>query len=195
MINLLNPDDLTQLKAARLNVSLRRFAVLSALIMLGVASIFGIGFWLAYQDRSAVTRQHQSAQQELDKYKEAVDTAATYRSNLKTAKQILNREMVFSTFLTDLGALMPAGTIIEDLSLSTTTDSRTPGAINFTARAKSYDAVLLIKQSLESSKLLSDVRIGSTSTPEERPTSGIESTYPYEATFEVVVNALKGSAK
>ncbi len=195
MINLLNPDDLAQLRAARLNVSLRRFAVLSGLIMAGVISIYGIGFWLAYQERTAVSLQHRSAQQELDQYKEVVDTAAAYRSNLKTAKQILGREMVFSTFLTDLGTLMPSGTIIENLSLSTTTASRTPGAVGFTARARSYDDVLRIKQALEDSELLSDVRIGSTSTPEERPSSGIESIYPYEANFEVVVNALKGTKK
>lgn len=196
MINLLDPEQQRQLKAARLNVKLRRFVVLSSVVVLGVGVVYGVGFWLARSERAVAEANHQTAEQELSKYATTVTDAATYRQNLATAKQILGNEMVFSTFLTDLGSLMPQGTILDSINLSTDqASSQNKGAVTLATRAKSYDSVLKIKQAFEGSSLFSDVRILNTSVGDKTGASGNALTYPYTATFELVVNALKGSAK
>lgn len=195
MINLLDPEEQRQLKAARLNVKLRRFVVLSLVVVLGVGVIYGTGFWLALNDRSVAEASHTTAEQELTQYAKDASEAAAYRQNLSTAKQILSNQMVFSDFLTSLGALMPPNTIIGNLSLSTKASAKTTASINFTTRAKSYDDVLKIKQAFETSTLFSDVQILNTNVPEKVDGTGIQAAYPYEATFQVVVNALKGTSK
>lgn len=196
MINLLDPEDLRQLRAARLNVKLFRFATLSLIVVLGVGAIYGAGFWLALRDRAETTAKHQESEQQLAKYTDTADKAKAYRQDLTIAKQILGGGMTFSTFLTDLGALMPPNTIVANLSVSTkTSGGQKAGTLSFLTRAKSYDDVLKIKQAFETSELFTDVKIVSTSVPEKPADQGIAERYPYEATFEVTINALKGAAK
>lgn len=196
MINLIDPEQQRQFKAARLNVKLRRFVILSSVVVVCVSAVYGVGFWLALQERAAAGTNHNDAEQELTTYTKAASDAAVYRQNLATAKQILGSEMVFSDFLMNLGALMPANTIVESINLSTSkAKTDTSGTITFITRAKSYEDVLKIKQAFESSTLFSDVRIMNTSVPEKLGATGNQAVYPYEATFEVVVNALKGTAK
>lgn len=196
MINLIDPEDRRQLRAARLNVKLFRFVVLSLIVILGVGAVYGTGFWLALSDRAEATTKHQESEEQLAHYADAASKAAAYRQDLTVAKQILGGGMTFSTFLTDLGALMPPNTIVANLSISTKTGGgQKTGALSFLTRAKSYDDVLKIKQAFETSELFSDVRIVSTSVPEKPADQGIAERYPYEATFEVTVNALKGATK
>lgn len=196
MINLLDPEDLKQLRAARLNVKLFRFATLSLIVVLGVGGIYGAGFWLALSDRAAADTKLQANEQQLAQYTAIADQATAYRQDLTIAKQILGGGMTFSTFLTDLGTLMPPNTIVASLSISTkTANGQKAGSISFLTRARSYDDVLKIKQAFENSDLFSDVKIMNTSVPEKPADQGIAERYPYEATFEVVVNALKGAKK
>lgn len=196
MINLLDPEDLRQLRAARLNVKLFRFVTLSLIVVLGVGAVYGAGFWLALRDRAEATTKHQESEQQLAKYTDVASKATAYRQDLTIAKQILGNGMTFSTFLTDLGALMPPNTIVANLSVSTkTSGGQKAGTLSFLTRTKSYDDVLKIKQAFETSELFSDVKIVSTSVPEKPADQGIAERYPYEATFSVTVNALKGATK
>lgn len=194
MINLLDPEQQRQLKAARLNVRLLRFVTLSLIVVVGVGLVYGAGFWLAFDNRAAAETDYQAAEKELQQYAAVATEAANYRQNLATAKQILGSEMVFSSFLTDFGALMPPNTIVDSLSLSTETVAKAADtSVSITTRAKSYTDVLKIKQAFETSSLFSSVRIVNTSVPDKPETVGVMATYPYEATFEVIVNALKGT--
>lgn len=196
MINLLDPEELKQLRAARLNVKLFRFVTLSFIVILGVGVVYGAGFWLALNDRAAADNKYQASEQQLAQYKNVTDQATAYRQDLTIAKQILGGGMTFSTFLTDLGALMPPNTIVANLSISTKTgSSQKAGIVSFLTRAKGYDDVLKIKQAFETSELFSDVKIISTSVLEKPAEQGIAERYPYEATFEVTINALKGAIK
>lgn len=196
MINLLDPEQERQLRAGRLNVRLVRFFVLSLLIAVGVGSVYTAGFWLVTRDRDVAEQQQQAINQDLEGYTVLANSAKEYRQNLAVAKQILGNQMVFSTFLTDLGALMPTNTIVETLAISTaSTSASTTGALSLATRAKNYDDVLNIKKAFETSALFSNVRIMKTSVPEKPDVGGIGAIYPYQATFEVVLNALKGTVK
>lgn len=194
MINLLDPEKQRQIKAARLNVKLRRFVVLSLVVVAGVGIVYGSGFWIAHNERSTAKADYTSSETELKKYRKIADAASVYRQNLATAKQILNNGMVFSTFLTDLGATMPSNTIIESLNITVNQPgSQNPGTINLITRGKSYGDILRTKQAFENSKILSSIKIIKTNAPEKIAERGIEAIYPYEGSFQVTVNALKGA--
>lgn len=195
MINLLDPEKQRQIKAARLNIKLRRFVALSLVVVIGVGIVYGAGFWIAYNERTAAKAEHTQSETELAKYKKIADEAKTYRQNLTTAKQILGTGMTFSTFLTDLGSIMPGNTIIDSFNVSVKrSGSQTPGTIDLATRGKSYGDILKTKQAFEDSKLFSNVKIIRTNVPEKIAERGIDATYPYEATFQVTINALKGTA-
>ena len=196
MINLLNPEEQKQIRAARLNVRLVRFTLLSLVVAIGVVTIYGVGFWLARNDRSVAERENEISKTKLTKYEGVAKEAATYRQNLTTAGQILGTGMTFSKFLTDMGALMPANTILDGVNVSTNASgTKSTGIFNFVARAKSYNDILNIKSAFEHSSLLSDVKIVRTSVPDKPAEKGIAAAYPYEATLQVTVNALKGTTK
>ena len=192
MINLLNPEDIKQIRAARLNMQLRGFVMLTAVIALGVASIYGVGFWFASQERAVANEQHTAAQTKLKDYEVVKDEAANYRKNLAVAQAILAKEIIFSEFLTNTASILPPNTILSELNLSTKVASgaKKLGSMSLQARAKSYNDVLRLKDSLEASPLFSDVRIAQANVLEKPATSGIEVSYPYEATYDVIVEQL-----
>lgn len=196
MINLLDPEKQRQIKAARLNVKLRRFVALSLVVVVSVGVVYGAGFWIASNERISAKAEHTTSETELKKYQKVVNAAKVYRQNLTTAKQILSNGMTFSSFLTDLGSTLPANTIIDSLSVSVKrTGSQSPGTIELSTRGKSYDDILKTKHAFENSKILSSVKIIRTNVPEKPAEKGIAATYPYEATFQVTINALKGAPK
>lgn len=197
MINLLNPGSISDIKSARFNVRLRRYMILIALIGLGIIGIYGAGFWFAHQEYAVANERHEKSEQELQHYAAVQKKIIDYRANLKIADKILNSGVVFSQFLTDTGNVMPANTILSNLTISTQTPSASqkPGSLVLEARTKSYDDALKLKESLTSSSLFSDVRIISVNVPEKRAASGIESVYPYQARYDVVINQLAGISR
>ncbi|MGE5312970.1 MAG: hypothetical protein ACM3MA_03145 [Acidobacteriota bacterium] len=191
MINLLNPSVVSDLKSARLNVRLRRAVLVCSLIALGVAGIYGGGFWFARQEYLDAEDRNNKAQAELRDYADVKKTAATYRANLIIAEKILTKEVTFSKLLTDTGAIMPQNTVLANLTLATTTTvsaNSKPGALQLAARTKSYDDALRLKESLESSPLYSDVHLLQVAKPEKPADRGLEALYPFQATYNVILD-------
>lgn len=196
MINLLNPATIKELRWARLNVRLRQYALLMIGVGLGVLVVYGAGFWFAHQEYVTATAQHDKALAGLKDYSAVKKQIADYRSNLTIADKILDNGIVFSTFLTDTGSIMPANTILSNLSLttaSTNSSGQKPGAAQLQAWAKSYDDTLRLKESLEKSPLFSDVHLTTASAPEKPVTTGIRANYPIEATYNLVIDQLGAS--
>lgn len=190
MINLLNPDDLKQLRAARLNVRLRRYLVITLVALVGVAGIYAFGFKLANDDYQVAQQENAKAQEQFKGYANLKNDATTFRKNLSVASKILGNEVRFSNFLTDLAKLLPPDVIISDITLTTKkpSSSNTQNITQIKARAKDYDDVLNLKTNLEKSPMFSDVKIRSTSTPSDTKTlAGVEITYPYQVIFDVVI--------
>ncbi len=191
MINLLNPDSLKEIRAARLNIRLRRFAVLTLLIAVGIGGIYGVGFWLANHEKAVAQEQHDAALVKLQQYANVKTDAEAYRQNLATASKILSGEIVFSNFLIDTAQLLPPNTILSSLHLSTTANSSKPGELSLEARGKSYADILALKGRLQSdASIFTDVRITSTGKIDESTASTIEEKYPFWATFTVILKKL-----
>lgn len=186
MINLLPHEDKRQLAASRANTMLLRynFFLLGALAFLGLA----IGATYLY-----LTSTQASAEEKIRKNKEEAVTYAAvekqaqeFRSNLAIAKQILDKEVVYTKAMLAIAQLLPEGVIIETLNLDSATFG-TPITLNF--QAKNVEAAVNLKGAFENSSLLTNVNfqsIGTQVTPDNKE-------YPVAISMNVTIN--KGAAE
>lgn len=159
MINLLPPQTKRHIRAARQNIVLRRYCFLVVFSALLFSAIFAVGFWVTSDEKSQAERAKAADQQAMAQYADVREQAEQFASDLKTAKEILGGSVSFSDLIIDIAATVPPGVVLNNLALGATTQK---GPIDITGRAKSYDAVLAIKTSLESSDIFQDVNIAST---------------------------------
>lgn len=193
MINMISPEQKRDIRAARINVILVRYAVILVLLAVLVTLIYGLGFWLVEKDKIAVNDKL-SSQVEQSKVFAAVEhDANTFRQNLTIAKTILDKETSYSTFLTTLASDLPSGTLLTNLSIGTATTATQKG-LTLDARTSSYAKVLELKNRLEQSVLFENVNIVNASRPDDISVlSGLEGRYPYEASYNVKLSALKNA--
>lgn len=193
MINLLSPESKRNIRAARLNVTLRTYLLLTLCVLVSMASIYGVGFYLIANEKAIAERDRAAGEVKLAQYAAATKQAETYKANLAVVKQILTNEIVYSDFLTQTAAALPSNTILSNLTLSTQIKpGAKPGATNLEARAKSYNDVLNLKEFLDKSGIFTDVSIVTTKRPEDfSKLTGIQRLYPYEATLSVVIDTKK----
>jgi len=193
MINLLSPESKRSIRAARLNVTLRTYFVLTFLVVAGMGAIYGAGFYLVANEKAVAEKEKAAGSLQLAQYAAATKQAETYKANLAVVKQILTNEIVFSDFLTNTAAALPNNTILSNLTLSTAVKpGAKAGATNLEARAKSYDDVLRLKEYLDKSGIFTNVSILTTTRPDDiSKLTGIERQYPFEATLSVVINTKK----
>lgn len=193
MINLLSPESKRSIRAARLNVTLRGYLVLTLLVVTGIGSIYGIGFYLVANEKAVAQKEKEAGELQLAQYAAATKQADTYKANLAVVKQIMSNEIVYSQFLTDTAAALPPNTILSNLTLSTAIKpGKKPGATALEARAKSYADVLLLKEYLDKSGIFTGVSIVTTTRPDDlSKLTGIPRQYPYEATLNVTINTAK----
>lgn len=197
MINLLNPVDVKELRAARVNVRLRRFVILTFLAIGIIGTIYAVSFRIASVSYDTAVAKSSTTEEKLKEYETIKKEAKQYQSNLTVAKKILGSEITFSTFITDLATSLPPNTILESLTLSTKSIgslSGKPITTQLSAKAKGYADVIALKTNLEKrTNLFSAVRITST-TLNSTATDALTRTYPYSVTFSVVI-AEQGGTK
>ncbi|MFI5212420.1 MAG: PilN domain-containing protein [Candidatus Saccharimonadales bacterium] len=185
MINLLPFEDKRQIQAGRTNSLLIRYNVflLGGLIFLGAA----VGITYVYLSSTKATAQQTIAdnQSKVGSYAAVKNQADQFRSNLTTAKQILDRQATYTKVILEIAQLLPQGVILQNLNL----DSQTFGSPTIlSAQAKNYAGALALKDAFQSSDLFSNVHFQSISTS---PTPG----NPYPFTINLSVTIQKGAAK
>ena len=135
MINLLPPSIKQDIRYARHNTKLLRWAGVL------VASIAGIGIIMLsgklYLNRSikAYTNQVDRTQENLksQKFEETQKRVDEISSSLKLATQVLSREVLFSKLFRQIGTAIPPNASLTDLKIG-----KIEGAIDLTAAAKDY---------------------------------------------------------
>lgn len=146
MINLLPHEKKAEIRAGRVNVVVRQY-----IIMLGVATLFlavvvGAAYILLHTQRSEAQRRFAESSRKLTEYEATKQQADTFRSQLGIAKQVLDKEVVYSALLLRIAASIPSGVVIDNLSL----DSQALGTpILITAHAKNKAAALRLKQEFQ----------------------------------------------
>jgi Tfp pilus assembly protein PilN len=186
VINLLPHEEQRQLRAARTNVLLFRYN----LLLLGAVAFLIIAVSTTY---IYLTNTKDLAQlnitQNNDKSSSFIpikNQADQFRTNLATAKQILDREVTYTKVVLAIAKVLPSGVVLENLNL----DSQTFGtATTLVAHAKDYSRALALKESFQTSNLFSDVHFESIATGDS--TSNAD----YPVTVNLNVTITKDAAK
>lgn len=180
MINLLPKDEKRQLYAARTNTLLVRYniALAASITFLGLAmavAYFYLNTAMATSRQTIIDNEARATG-----YATIQSQAEVFRSNLSTAKQILDAEVAYTKVTIAIAGLMPPGTILDKLNLDSSTFG-TPTVL--TAQAKNYDNALALKDAFQKSSLFSDVHFQSITTGGTGEASG----YPYTVSLNVTI--------
>jgi hypothetical protein len=149
MINLLPPAEKEAIMFARYNTQLRRWIVGACVGLAGVAVVvLGGQMYLrqttdSYESAIATSKQDLARQQQTETLKQVKDI----QNSLKLVVSVLSREVLFSKLLQQVGLIMPKGTVLENLSLST--ESETETAFDLTASAVDYQSASQVQINLQ----------------------------------------------
>lgn len=135
MINLLPPDVKASYRYAHRNVGLRRWIVLLVLVLIGLGGLATYGLLDIHQSTTGYQRQVTSLQAQLQK-EQLAQTEKQVRditSSLKLAVQVLSQEVLFSKLITQIGAAMPNGAVLSNLSIN-----KTAGGLDLSANTTDY---------------------------------------------------------
>lgn len=192
MINLMPPLVRQDLKAARVNVMLVRYVVMLFVLTLAISLIYGAGFWIAHQEKRTMLARLEDQNMKAKQYSKVRKEAQDYRDNLRFAKQIIDKGIPYSKFLTILAQDIPDGTVMSALVLGTP-KAVVPGVnastVDMRARTSSEEKAVQLKNSLEQSKLFENVRINNISRPDSlEGLQSMESRYPYEVALTATLS-------
>ncbi len=177
MINLLPSDTKRSLRAARLNVVLRRYIIYIAICLVSATVIFGVGYVLTSRERASAEQQLSDFESNNASYARIKQESEAFSKNLSIASTILSSEITFSEMIVTVAKILPSGTILTSLNV-TTESAGEPMAIN--ARVADPEGALRLKAALEESALFEDVSVATINSPVDDDTSDpISQKYPY----------------
>lgn len=179
MINLLPPEYKKELRAARINVVLRRY-ILFQIIAIGLlAAMIGATFFVITMIKAGAEEEITSNQTRASSYAGVEAEAKLFQSNLSTAKTILDNEVRYTAVILAIAKNIPSGVVMSDLNL----DSKTFGQpTSLTAKSKTYDGALQLKKSFEESALFTNVRLETVAASDDE-----KSAYPINIQINVTI--------
>lgn len=150
MINLLPPDSKSTLIYARRNTQLIRYVIGLGIGAVGILLVVGAGLLYLNQQVNIYKDSIAQAETELKKQKESQVIAEVQgiSDSLKLVVDVLGQEVLFSELIQQIGAIMPPGTILEDLSLS----NELTGALSLQAGAVDNAAASQVQVNLRDPK-------------------------------------------
>lgn len=146
MINLLPPDIKKDFMYARRNTKLLRWSSVILIVIAGVAVIVGFGALYLRKSTNAYSQQLADTTQQLktQKLDETNQRVQDISSSLKLVTQVLSREVLFSKLVQQIGAAMPANTVLTNLQIN-----KLQGGIDLSAQAVDYKTATQIQVNLQ----------------------------------------------
>ena len=161
MINLMPDQAKKEIRSARVNVILIRYMAIILCAFVFLILVLAGSYLI-------LTQTKQSAQQLIDAnaakaqvYSATKSQVDALSSSLSEAKSILNQEVLYSKVLVNIGQQMPAGTVIDKISLNSTSFTGTP--LTLKAYAKTTDAAVALREKFQSSPIFTNVNFESVS--------------------------------
>ncbi len=146
MINLLPQEVKENYLYARRNMYLRKWATVLGLSILALGGTIMIG--QVYLNQSSKTLSNQIAegteQLKIQKLEETQKQVEGISSSLKLVIQVLGREVMFSKLLQQIGAAMPQGAVLTNLSIN-----KLQGGLDLQAAATSYQTATQVQVNLQ----------------------------------------------
>lgn len=184
MINLLPPDNKKDIRAGYANVIIVRYLIIVVIAFGILAAMVGVAYVTQSGLRGIAQERVSKATQSTAQYNKIKEEAELFRSNLSTAKQILDKELKYSKLILEIAASLPKGVYIDSLTL----DAETLGTpMILSASAKTVSDAKNLKSRFESNeKLFSDVHFQSI-TPQEASEDGPREAYPIKVSLSVTI--------
>ncbi len=179
MINLLPPTYKKELRAARINVILRRYIFLQIIAAAMLAAMIGASYFLISMTKAQAEEEIATNRAQASEYNDIDQKAKEFQANLSTAKGILDKEVRYSKVILAISKELPSGVILDTLTLDATTFGQ---PTSLSAKAKSYDDALRLKDSFDKSDIFKDVRLESVSQSTDE-----ESDYPVDVRINVTI--------
>lgn len=145
MINIMPPDVKENIVFARRNTLLRKWSFILLISMVVIIGVVVTGQIYLQQSINTYTSQVQSGQDELKKQKldETQKEVQELTGSLKLATQVLQREILFSKLLSQIGGVLPSGTILTNLSIDKVTEG-----LDLQADAENYQKATQVQVNL-----------------------------------------------
>jgi len=146
MINLLPPDIRQNIMYARRNARLLRWTVGLLIGIVGIGLVIGIGYVYMNKLGKDYATQATQAQADLDKQNPAQTQKEVedITNSLKLVVQVLSREVLFSKLLAQIGASLPSGSVLLNLSIN-----KLQGGIDLSAGATDYQTASQVQVNLQ----------------------------------------------
>jgi len=155
MINLMPDDAKIQLRAARTNVALIRYIIVIFFAVAFLALILFGSLFLLNLQKSSSQQLIDANNVRADVYSSTKSQVDGLSSSLSEAKGILDQEVLYSNVLVNFAGQMPAGTVIDKITLNAASFGTTPMTIQVYAKTTA-DAVAL-RDKFQSSPYFSKV--------------------------------------
>jgi Tfp pilus assembly protein PilN len=181
MINLMPDEAKKELRAARVNVLLVRYMGVIFLAFLFLVFILFGSYVLLNQTRDSSQKLIDANDTKAEVYQSTKSQVEALSSQLSEAKGILDQEILYSNVLVNFASQMPAGTIIDKLSLSTDSFNGTP--LTLKVYAKTTNDAVTLRDRFQSSSFFKDVSFQAIS----ESSAGIEG-YPISATMTLTLD-------
>lgn len=181
MINLLAYDRKAELRAARANVILLRYIGIILLAFLFISGSLFLSRTLLEATMQNAEKLISANDTKASVYAETKEQVDSLGKQLSQASTLLNQEVKYSSLLPSIAQLMPEGTVLGEVTL-TTVNSSTGTPVEVKAYAKSLTEASALQRQFQSSALFSRVNLQSTT-----ETGGIKN-YPVVATMSLTLN-------
>lgn len=161
MINLLPNEQKRDIRAGRSNILLVRYNILT-LIVAGFLTVACFGVYTLLSMSQANTQATIDANaSRLAEFNDVQNESATFRANLAIAKQLLDKDVAYSKAILAIAQVLPSGVILSDLTI----DAKTYGTpTTITARARTSDDAIRLKDAFQKSGIFTDVNFKSVTT-------------------------------
>ena len=182
MIILLPPDDKKQLVASRTNSLLLRYSILLSVFVAALAiEIVGMSFVvnLGKSQNETIIQENEA---KTVGYTATRQKAEAFRSNLATAKYILDKQVPYTTLIFSLANSLPSGAVIDTLSIDPATFG-TPTML--TVNTTSYQKAIDVKNSLQNAKVNTTTPLFTSVSFQSVTASESASDYPFTAVYNI----------
>lgn len=155
MINLLPEEKKAEIRAARTNTLLIRYSAIILFALMFILSAMYVSYTVLGFTKTKSEEIIASNDIKAEVYSSTKAQVDTLSASLAETKQLLDGEILYSKVFVNIGQKMPPGTVLEKLSLDTSSFTGTP--ISTKAYAKTTNDILALRQSFESSPIFTGV--------------------------------------
>lgn len=154
MINLLPSEQKRDIRAGRANLLLVRYSIMTLIALALLLVIMGVAWLLLNNIRATAQATIEESEQSTAELAKDIQAVNSFKSDLATAKQILDKEVDYSTIILRYASAIPSGAIIDHIDLDPSVVG-TPST--FTAKVRNAQDAITLKNKLNDSPYFDNV--------------------------------------